>query len=105
MLDALANSLCPSYFPPGQECTLPLKPGQYGSLVGGPTDITFGDLPDILSKLSFKLAIRIKFVAQFSIVIMKGKVQPEERLGSKLVFCKSMQRAQAIKMQQTGFSV
>ncbi len=53
MLDALANSLCPSYFPPDQECTLPLNPGQYGSLVGGPMDIVFGDLPDIISKLTF----------------------------------------------------
>jgi len=51
LLDALANSLCPSYFPPGQECTLPLNPGEYGSLVGGPMDFTFGDISDIQSKL------------------------------------------------------
>jgi hypothetical protein len=53
MLDALAYSLCPSYFPPGQECTLPLNPGEYGSLVGGPIDIVFGDLNAEWSKQIF----------------------------------------------------
>jgi hypothetical protein len=50
ILDVLADALCPTFFPPGQECTLPLNPGQYGSLVGGPLDFTLPDLPDILSK-------------------------------------------------------
>jgi len=50
ILDLLAATLCPTFFPAGQECTLPLNPGAYGSLVGGPLDITFGDLPDALSK-------------------------------------------------------
>ncbi len=46
----LADTLCPDFFPPGQECTLPLYPGQYGSLVGGALDFTLPDLPDDLSK-------------------------------------------------------
>ena len=50
LLNLVAGTLCPNLFPPGQECTLPLNPGQYGSLVGGPLDIVFGDLPDLLSK-------------------------------------------------------
>jgi hypothetical protein len=54
LLDLVAGALCPTFFPPGQECTLPLNPGQYGSLVGGPLDIVFGDLPDILSKQTLK---------------------------------------------------
>jgi hypothetical protein len=54
LLNLAAGALCPNLFPPGQECTLPLNPGQYGSLVGGPLDILFGDLPDALSKHKFK---------------------------------------------------
>jgi hypothetical protein len=50
LLDVLADTLCPDFFPPGQECTLPLYPGQYGSLVGEPLDFVFGDLPDLVSK-------------------------------------------------------
>ena len=50
LLDTLADVLCPTFFPPGQECTLPLNPGQYGSLVGGPLDITIPDIPDIIGK-------------------------------------------------------
>jgi hypothetical protein len=42
--------LCPSYFPPGQECSLPLNPGTYGSLVGGALDIVLPDIAHILSK-------------------------------------------------------
>lgn len=47
----LAPTLCPTFFPPGQECTLPLNPGQYGSWVGGAIDITLPELPDILGRL------------------------------------------------------
>ncbi len=50
LLDVLADTLCPNFFPPDQECTLPLNPGHYGSLVGGPMDFTFGDLNEVLSK-------------------------------------------------------
>ncbi len=60
LLDLVAGALCPTFFPPGQECTLPLNPGQYGSLVGGPLDIVFGDLPDILSKQTLKKACNEK---------------------------------------------
>jgi hypothetical protein len=52
ILDILADTLCPAFFPPGQECTLPLNPGEYGSLVGGPLDFTLPDIPDILCKYS-----------------------------------------------------
>jgi hypothetical protein len=52
ILDVLADTLCPTFFPPGQECTLPLNPGEYGSLVGGPLDFTLPDIPDILCKYS-----------------------------------------------------
>ncbi len=53
LLDALANSLCPIYFPPGQECTLPLYPGEYGSLVGGPMEFELGDINETLGKQIF----------------------------------------------------
>ena len=50
LLDVLAPTLCPTFFPAGQDCTLPLNPGEYGSLVGGPLDITLPDLPDVLGR-------------------------------------------------------
>ena len=50
LLDVLAPTLCPTFFPAGQDCTLPLNPGQYGSLVGGPLDIVLPDLPDIIGR-------------------------------------------------------
>jgi hypothetical protein len=37
LLDYLADALCPNFFPPDQECSLPLYPGYYA---GGPVDLT-----------------------------------------------------------------
>jgi hypothetical protein len=48
-LDFGAAVLCPTYFPEGQDCTLPLNPGKYGG--GDPLTITLGDIPDILGIL------------------------------------------------------
>jgi hypothetical protein len=53
LLNVLAPTLCPDFFPPGQECTLPLYPGEYGSLVGGSLEIMYGELPDFLGKQIF----------------------------------------------------
>jgi hypothetical protein len=50
LLDALAPTLCPAFFPPGQECSLPLNPGPYGSHVGGTLDITLPEIPDIIGR-------------------------------------------------------
>jgi hypothetical protein len=46
LLDFGADVLCPTYFPEGQACSLPLNPGKYGG--GDPLTITLGDIPDIL---------------------------------------------------------
>ena len=50
LLDMWAPTLCPDYFPPEQDCTLPLNPGEYGSLVGGPLDITLPEISDFIGK-------------------------------------------------------
>ncbi len=56
LLDVLDNSLglCPKYFPPGQECTLPLNPGAYGSLVGGDLYIVLPEIANDLSKYIYQ---------------------------------------------------
>ena len=52
ILDVLGDKLCPTFFPAGQDCTLPLNPGQYGSYVGGPLDIVLPEIPAIIGKES-----------------------------------------------------
>ena len=52
ILDMLGDKLCPTFFPAGQDCTLPLNPGQYGSYVGGPLDIVLPEIPAIIGKES-----------------------------------------------------
>ena len=61
LLDVLDGSLglCPTYFPPGQECTLPLNPGAYGSLVGGDLYIVLPEIANDLSKYIYQTHTRI----------------------------------------------
>ena len=63
LLDVLAPALCPTFFPAGQDCTLPLNPGEYGSLVGGPLDITLPNINDALGRAN-------GFLKQISISIL-----------------------------------
>merc|ERR1712168_659916 len=52
LLEAGADTLCPTYFPDGQECKLPLKPGTYG----GGDPLVLGPLPEIPSVIGDLLA-------------------------------------------------
>ena len=43
LLEEGADTLCPTYFPDGQDCKLPLNPGVYG----GGEPLVLGPLPEI----------------------------------------------------------
>jgi hypothetical protein len=79
ILDVLADTLCPTFFPPGQECTLPLNPGEYGSLVGGPLDFTLPDIPDILCKYPGVWIQLLRFTYEVS--ILKSTVLAQAYIG------------------------
>jgi hypothetical protein len=66
LLDVLDGNLglCPAYFPPGQECTLPLNPGAYGSLVGGDLYIVLPEIANELSKYIYQTHTRITYCSQ-----------------------------------------
>eukprot|EP00092_Neocalanus_flemingeri_P034340 GFUD01037347.1.p1 GENE.GFUD01037347.1~~GFUD01037347.1.p1 ORF type:complete len:183 (+),score=49.41 GFUD01037347.1:74-622(+) len=49
LLEIGADALCPTYFPEGQECMLPLNPGVYGA--GEPLVITFPEIPALIAEL------------------------------------------------------
>ena len=60
LLDFGAGVLCPTYFPEGQDCMLPLNPGKYGG--GEPLTITLGDIPDILGILQNTTRVFLVFL-------------------------------------------
>merc|ERR1719295_1831108 len=46
LLEVGADALCPTYFPDGQDCSLPLNPGQYGSTEA--LSVVLPEIPDII---------------------------------------------------------
>merc|ERR1711951_268778 len=46
LLEVGADALCPAYFPDGQDCSLPLNPGQYGSTEA--LSVVLPEIPDII---------------------------------------------------------
>ena len=49
LLATASDFLCPTYVPDGQECALPLGPGQYGG--GDPLVVTLPEIPSIIGDL------------------------------------------------------
>merc|ERR1719369_1796119 len=49
LLELGAEALCPTYFPDGQECALPLNPGTYGG--DPPIVLTLPEIPAIIAEL------------------------------------------------------
>merc|ERR1711887_521048 len=49
LLALFADTLCPTYFPDGQECKLPMNPGVYGG--GDPLVLTLPEIPSIIAEL------------------------------------------------------
>merc|ERR1711915_50126 len=76
VLDTIGEAICPTYFPEGQECMLPLRPGQYGGQE--PLSIILPELPstiiDLIGSGTFEASVTVELADGSEMTCIEAKI-------------------------------